>query len=541
MRNRRLIASAAVPIVLAAAGCDGGGADRLADRVVSIEIAEPASLLPTDVQDPSGRQVLSGLFTPLAGIDRGGLPYEAAAEKIESTDNRVWTITLRDGFTFHNGEKVTADSYLAAWNFGAYGPHGQFDNYLFERIEGYPALNPTDPDGTGPRPTPTPAERSLSGLRKLDDRTFRVTLTQPYREFEAALSFPAFYPLPSAAFEPGGAVRASYGQAPIGNGPFAMSGPWQHDQKIEIRRYPGYAGPQRPAVGGVLFKVYDKPESAYADVVAGRLDVLRRIPTAKLAHAAADLGNRVQRAPSSAIQLLAFPTFDPAFGRPEVRKAISMAIDRDEIATKVFHESQHAATSFVPPVVAGYRADTCGDACVFNPTKARALYASAGGPPRLTISYNVDGGHHDWVEATCAQLRANLGVECIGQGEPKFADLLAKVARRQPVGAFRLGWVMDYPSMESYLSPLYSTAGSSNYYGYSNAEFDNLVRAGAAAATAEEAIRKYQLAEDLLARDLPIMPLRYGQNTVGYSAKVRNVTVDPYSVIDVVKLEWADS
>ena len=68
--------------------------------------------------------------------------------------------------------------------------------------------------------------------------------------------------------------------------------------------------------------------------------------------------------------------------------------------------------------------------------------------------------------------------------EAKFADLLTKVQKHEQVGMFRMGWVMDYPSMENYLGPLYTTNGSSNYYGYSNPEFDKLVKEGSAASDA---------------------------------------------------------
>ena len=67
---------------------------------------------------------------------RQNKPYEVAAESITSTDNKVWTIKLKDGYTFHNGEKVTADNYINAWNYGAYAPNGQNSNYFFERIDG---------------------------------------------------------------------------------------------------------------------------------------------------------------------------------------------------------------------------------------------------------------------------------------------------------------------------------------------------------------------------------------------------------------------
>jgi oligopeptide transport system substrate-binding protein len=93
--------------------------------------------------------------------------------------------------------------------------------------------------------------------------------------------------------------------------------------------------------------------------------------------------------------------------------------------------------------------------------------------------------------------------------------------------------------MQNYLGPLYSTGGSSNYYGYSNPDFDKLVKDGAAAATPEDAIKKYQQAEDLLVRDMPVIPLRFGQNNYGSSEKVKNVFFDLFGRCDFLKLEAA--
>jgi len=236
--------------------------------------------------------------------------------------------------------------------------------------------------------------------------------------------------------------------------------------------------------------------------------------------------------------MLAFPTYDKAFSNVDVRRATSMATDRQATMDQVFQSSQKAATSFVSPVVGGYRDNTCGANCEYKPAEAKSLYQSAGGPAKLTIGYNADGGHKDWVDATCNQLKTNLGVQCVGQPEAKFADLLTKVEKKQSVGMFRMGWVMDYPSMENYLGPLYTTGGSSNYYGYSNAEFDKLVQAGREAKTPDEAIAKWQAAEDLLAKDVPVLPLRYGQNNYGVSTKVKNVEIDLFNRVDLQKIEY---
>ncbi len=317
-----------------------------------------------------------------------------------------------------------------------------------------------------------------------------------------------------------------------------MKGTWQHDQRIEVERYADYKG-TAPKIGGVNFPIYQNTQAEYADLLADNLDVVKTIPTESLSTVQGDLGDRFLQSPASTLQLIAFPTFDPRFSKVEVRKAISQAIDREEIVKAVFQGSQKAAYSFVSPVVAGYRDKSCGAACEFNPAAAKTAYEAAGGPKDINITYNADGGHKQWVDATCNQLKTNLGVTCVGTPEAKFADLLQKVEDKQQVGMFRMGWVMDYPSMENYLGPLYSTTGSSNYYGYSNPEFDALLKEGSAAASQDAAIQKYQQAEDLLARDMPVLPLRFGQNNFGHSTKVKNVSIDLFNRVDLNQIEIA--
>ena len=93
--------------------------------------------------------------------------------------------------------------------------------------------------------------------------------------------------------------------------------------------------------------------------------------------------------------------------------------------------------------------------------------------------------------------------------------------------------------MENYLGPLYGTGGSSNYYGYSNPAFDSLVKEGSEAPTQAEAIKKWQAAEDILAQDMPVIPLRFGQNVFGHSAKVQSVNMDLFQKVDIYKVETA--
>ncbi|MFY1693688.1 peptide ABC transporter substrate-binding protein [Plantactinospora sp. WMMB782] len=531
--------AAAMAAVLAATGCSGGGGEAStpdADAVVRIGIAEPQHLIPSNATESAGAQVLAALYTPLVEFDEDRKPVEVAAESIESTDNTLWTVKLKSGYTFHNGEPVTADSYINAWNHAAYGPNGNGGAYFFGQVQGFDDVQSTDPDGEGPQKAPEPKAKKLTGLRKVDDLTFTITLSGPFAEFESVLGYHVFAPLPNAAWASDGVLKEGFEEAPIGNGPFRMKGSWQHDSRIEVERYDAHPGP-KPKVGGVAFQIYQALSADYADLLAGNNDVTRQVPTEALGTAPGDLGDRFKKSPLSSFQFLAFPTFQPEFAKAEVRKAISMAIDRDEIVKTVFKDSQTSARSFVSPLLAGARPDTCGEACQFDPAKAKAAYQAAGGPAKLQISYNGDGGHKDWVEATCNQLSNNLGVDCTSTPEARFADLLNKVEAKTPVGMFRMGWSMDYPSMQNYLGPIYTTDGSSNYYGFSNADFDRLVSEGERAPNQEEAIKKYQEAEQILAREMPVIPLRFGQNNFGHSTRVGNVELNPQGQVDLLKIE----
>jgi oligopeptide transport system substrate-binding protein len=501
----------------------GGEGDDLPDGVVAVGITRPAHLLPSAVSDGSGAQVLAALFTPLVRYDAEHRPVPAAATSVTSPDNRVWTIKLADGYTFHNGEKVTAQRYVDAWNYAAYGPNKQRNSYLFERVDGFAELQGAPP-----------AAKGLSGLRTVDDRTLTVTLSAPFVDFPAMLGHQAFYPLPTAAFASPGVLAAGFENDVVGQGPFRLTGGWAHGDRIDVRRYDAAVTP--PKVAGVRFRVYDDLAAAYTDLVDDRLDVLNGIPAEKLTDAAEKLGGRLATGPGSSLTMLAFPAYQDGFAEPAVRRAISMAIDRDRIVATLFSRAQQPARAFVPPLVVGYRPDACGPGCGYDPVAARAAYQQAGGPATLTISYNADGGHKEWVDATCAQLAANLGITCTGAAEPTFETMLGKVRRSEPLGLFRMTWFMEYPSMESYLGPLFTSDGSSNFEGYRSPDLDGALKAATSSPNQAAAVAGYRKAEAVLARDMPVIPLRYGQNTTGRSTRVGAVTLDVFDRIDLTTL-----
>ncbi|MDP9184398.1 MAG: ABC transporter substrate-binding protein, partial [Actinomycetota bacterium] len=195
MRGSVRVLGAAVALVMVAAACSNttssGGNNSsgtgTSGGTFSFVNGEPTHLIPQNDYESAGTQVNQAVFTRLVDFDPTTLkPVPAQAESIDlSDDGLTYTITIKPDWTFHNGEPVTAQSYVDAWNYAAYGPNGYILNFFFDKIEGYADLNPSQGD---------PKASELSGLKVVDDTTFTVTLSDPSSQFEYTLGFDAFDP-----------------------------------------------------------------------------------------------------------------------------------------------------------------------------------------------------------------------------------------------------------------------------------------------------------------------------------------------------------
>lgn len=506
-------------------GACGGGAGATGSEAVTVNGSEPQNpLVPTNTNETGGGNVLDNVFTGLVTYDpKTAKPENAVASSIESTDQINWTIKLNDGWTFHDGTPVTADSFINAWNYGANGSNAQLNQYFFEPINGYDNISSetADPKGT------------LAGLTKVNDLEFTVQLSKPNSQFPVMLGYTAFSPLPESFF----ADPKAFGENPVGNGPFKFVS-WDKGSAINLTKYADYKGTQ-PKVDNVTFKIYQTTDAAYADLLANNLDVLDALPTAALAGGSykTDLGDRVVSQAAGVIQSITFPLYDSRFTNADVRTAFSMALDRNTIISNVFEGTREAANGFVSPVVDGYKPDACGENCTFNADAAKAKLAAGGGfTGDITIAYNSDGDHKAWVDAACVSITNTLGVPCQGKPYVDFKTFRQDVTEKKMTGLFRTGWQMDYPSIENFLVPVYKTGASSNDGEYSSPQFDQFMDEGAATG-GDGGIKKFQDGEAVLVKDMPAIPLWYGKVNAGYSDRVSNVQFTPFSRVDLSTIE----
>jgi oligopeptide transport system substrate-binding protein len=516
-------------------GSGSAEGEAAAGGTYSMAVNNPENpLVPGNTTESEGAQIVKALWTGLVEYaEDGEVEYTGVAESIESEDNTTWTITLKDGWTFHDGTPVTAQSFADAWNYTAYSPNANGASYFFANVEGYDDLQaPTDDEGN---PTGDPAATEMSGLNVVDEKTLEVTLTAPFAQYPVTVGYNAFAPMPESFFED---PETAMTETPIGNGPFKADGPFEEDRGITLSRYDDYAGETKAVADTVEIKIYSDVNTSYTDVQGGNLDVVKDIPPDAITTAPDEFGDRFIERPSSSFTYVGFPTYDPRFEDKRVRQGISMAIDREAITTAIFNGTFTPATDAIAPVVDGYREGAC-EYCAYDPERAKQLLDEAGFDTSEPIElwFNAGAGHDAWMEAVGNQLRENLGVEYSLNGDLDFAEYLPKGDEKGFTGPFRLGWSMDYPSPQNYLEPLHSTAAlppnGSNSAFYSNPEFDDLVSQANQAADNAEAIELYQQADDVLLEDMPIAPMFFGVEQIVHSENVSNVSIDVFGQIDL--------
>ena len=545
---RWAVGVSALALTLAACGGDddgeegngaAGGEEEVTGGTYSLFITQPENpLVPGNTNESEGSQVIEALFTGLIEYDpeTSEAVYSGVAESIESDDATNWTVTLKEGWTFHDGTPVTAQSFVDAWNYTAYSPNAQGNSYFFSRFAGYEDLQgETDAEGNV---TTEPAAEEMSGLVVEDELTFTVELSEPYAQFPTTVGYNAYMPLPEAFFDD----PEGFGEQPIGNGPFQAEEPFVEGQGATLTRYDDFGGEQAANADSLEIRVYTDINTAYTDVQAGNLDVVDQIPPDAISSAPDEFGDRFIERPRSDITLIWMPIYDERFADKRVRQAFSLAIDREAIVDAVFNSTREPAHSIISPVVAGARDDAC-QYCDPDPERANELLDEVGFDRSQTLElwFNAGAGHDEWMQAVGNQIRENLDIEYTLRGDLEFAQYLPLIDEGAMTGPWRLGWIMDYPVAENYLGPLFaSTAhppGGSNGAFYTNEEFDSLIAEGNAAENDDDAVAAYQQAEDIILEELPAIPMWFGLVQSVHSENIDNVVIDAFGQIKTAQVQ----
>lgn len=508
-----LTVAAALPLGLVA--CSGGGGAGDDSNYIRTNGVEPQNpLIPTNTNETGGGKIIDLINSGLVRYDTEGKPHNELADSIDLQGEKTYKVTLKDGIKFSDGTPIKAENFVKAWNYGM--EHEHLSAFFFEPIKGYKE-----------------GAKGMDGLKVLNDKTFTIELNHPTADFPLRLGYSAFAPLPDSAFED----MEAFGQMPVSSGPYKLA-EWNHNQDAILVPNENYQGERKAKNDGVRLTFYPKIDAAYADLLAGNLDVIDSIPTSAFSTYKNELGDRAISQPTATFQGFTIPERLPHFNGEEGqlrRAAISMAINRQQIIDKIFEGTRTPAKDFTSPVLDGYNGDIKGNEVTrYNPTKAKELWQKANAispwSGSFELAYNADGDHQGWVDATTNSIKNTLGINAVGKPYPDFKSFRDEITNKTIQAAFRTGWQADYPGLGNFLTPTFATNGSSNDGQYSNPEFDARLKEAASASSIEESSKIYNEAQEILFKDLPVIPMWYGNVSAGSADTVDNVKFNWKSV-----------
>lgn len=497
---------------------------------------EPDSIDPRFVADPDAERIVSALFEPLVRLDTDGRVVPAAAERWEVLDEGSrFRFHLRAA-SFHDGHPVTAEDFARSFNAIADGTAAppSFLAYLLAPIAGA--------DAAGERGT------ALTGVEAEDARTLVITLSEPQPGYIGTLTHPSLVPLPDQAFED----PLGFAEQPVGNGPFTMIEPRERGSFLRLRAFEEHRTP--PLLEEVVFQIYaDDPggEGLWNDLTAGLLQVAE-VPPDRLADAGATFGIAedgyagpgLLTGITSTTYLYGFDTTQEPYDDARLRRALSLAIDRDTLAEDIMQDTRVAADSLVPPSIVGSQDGACRH-CTHDPFAARLLLAEVRSDRDLqdltvTLTHLRGRTHAAIAQSMASDIEGALDLD-VELDARDLVDFVPAV-RAGEVPVFWVGWEASEPGPGAYLRPLFhsSQIGEDNLSRYADQDVDRLLDIARAAPSMASAVPFYRNAERRILADAPVLPLLWHRSSIVVTRDVRELYWSPHGRVDLSKVWLAD-
>ena len=475
-------------------------ADRGPDFLRRAISAEPESLDPHLARSVPATKVLGDLFEGLLTLGPDGSLQAGAASGWESGDDGLtWTFHLREGLAWSNGDPLTADDFV--WSF----------RRLVDPATGaFYASNLAPLAGAGAIMAGAAAPDTL-GVEAPDARTLVIRLAHPLGDLLHRLAHPSTAPVHRPSVEQWGDDYPAPERL-VSNGPYRLVERIIGGH-IGLEKNGFYRDPLSVPIERVRYYPLEDENAEYNRYRAGELDVTARVPAPVFADVGIERAGELRVAPYLGVYYVGFNLNEPPFAdAPGLRKALSLAIDRERLAEAVMGRGERPAWSWVPPNVQDYTPPSFRYAqagAEARAEEARRLYREAGygaeRPLAFRLRYNTSDENRRIAAALQSMWRQVLGaeVELVNQ---EFRVLIAETRRGDVPGMFRGSWIADYDDAGNFLSVM-ASGSSANQFGYANPAYDSLVAAAMREQGAEERASLFANAEKVLLADHPVLPL----------------------------------
>ncbi|MDQ0512542.1 peptide ABC transporter substrate-binding protein [Ancylobacter amanitiformis] len=496
--NRSRFRSTLLASILLAAFSLPAAADVVYNRGNS---ADPESLDPHKTSTVYEAHILRDLFEGLVMQDAtANLIPGAAASWTVSPDGTVYTFKLRPDATWSNGEPLTAEDFV----------------YSLRRLED-PATGAEYASmlyviKNGEEVNTGKAKPETLGVRAIDPKTLEITLKSPTPYFLEVLTHQSTYPVSKASIEKFGAEWIKPGNL-VSNGAFTLTEFVPNDH-IKLSKNPKFHDAATVKLDAVNYIPTEDRSTAIKRYEAGELDSNDDLPTEQLADLKKKFGDQVKIGPYLGTYYYAIKTDKAPWNNPKLRRAVSLLIDRDFLAEKVWQNSMLPAYSMVPPGIDGYtpaEADYAKTSQIDREDEAKKILTDLGYGPnkplKLEIRYNTSENHKNTAVAIQEQLKP-FGIEVTLVN----TDTKTHYGHLEQKGDFdfaRAGWIADYKDPESFLGISRKSSGN-NYSSFNDLAFEKLMDEAAAAGGDPAArMKKLAEAEKELIDQLGNLPLLY--------------------------------
>ena len=501
----------------------------------------PETLDPALNSSIDGANTLITVFEPLLLIDENNevIPGQAESYTV-SDDGLVWTFTMRDGLKWSDGSDLTAKDFEYSFKrLAAPDTAAPYAETVVGMIDGYEdAIGNPDADGNM---TTEPDFDALNVVASEDGKTLTVTLSYPCAYFDKLAAFAAMSPVQQATVEANGDAWCTEADTYVCNGPYYISD-WIPSERIVLTKNPNYVGgwdSSKIVSDTITLLLLEDSSAAYAAYNSGEAQLIKDVPTDEIPSLTkAEDGGDFYVDTILGTYYLSLNDQKEPFTDPNVRKALSLAIDRDYVANTIMQGTCSPAYNMVGPGIvdeSGMFYDNANGGKTYisedyeaNLEAAKQALADAGYPngegfPTIEYSTN-DAGYHTPVAEYLQQAWGELGIT-VNINKVEWASF-TPLRRAGDYDASRNGWVMDYNDPSNMLE-LFTTGNGNNDGKYSNADFDAAIEASKVADKSVH-FQKLHEAEDILMNDYACIPVAYYNDFWLQSPSLKGTWHSPY-------------
>lgn len=490
--------------------------------------SNPETLDPALNSAVDGANTIITIFEPLLLINENNEVVGGQAESWEaSEDGLTWTFTMRDGLKWSDGTDLNAKDFEYSFkrmaNPDTAAPYAET---CLGMIDGFDAAQAGDAD-------------ALNVKASDDGKTLTIVLSYPCSYFDKMAAFASMSPVQQATVEANGDAWCTSAETFVSNGPYMIT-EWTPSERIVLTKNPNYVGgwdSSKIVSDTITLLLLEDSSASFAAYNSGEAVLIKDVPTDEIPSLTkAEDGGDFYVDTILGTYYVSLNLQHDAFKDAKVRKALSLAIDRDYVANTIMQGTYSTADSIVGPGIVdenGYFHDN-GNAPYIsadyeaNMAEAKKLLEEAGYPngegyPTIEYSTN-DSGYHVPLAEYLQQTWGDLGITLTISKMEWSAFTAARRAGEYDVA--RNGWVMDYNDPSNMLD-LFCTSNGNNDGKYSNPEFDAAIDASRVADSAEHFAQLHK-AEDILMEDMGCLPIAYYNEYWLQSSSLKGTWHSPY-------------